>query len=1157
MTLLPMSSQKLTFNESLVKGNRVVALGDLLKRLKQLHEELAGFEQEAVDIDSLSRVTREILSPLLFHHKDRGVRAYTACCIADLLRLYAPDAPYVEQELKEVFTLFHKQLEHISEGQSGYYNLYLYLLESLATVKSVAIVADLQDSDDIIIKFFDCFFKTIKLDTPQTVRICMVDVLGQLIEENSTLPQDAIDILLGQFLRHNRSTNPSAYQMAGELCNNNVDRLQRYICQYFTDVLLATNKSNVLTDTEKQNIKGAHQLIVELYRVAPGLLLNVIPQLEEELSLSNTYLRMLAASSLGELFSARESSLVEAYPSTWKTWLSRKNDKSAMVRAAWTEYLAKLYTNHPELVSDLNESAQAKLLDPEEKVRAAACQAIGTLDIDVILHHVDVEVLKQLGHRCRDKKIAPRVEALKALGRMYKLTYSRREDERVKTKIGWIPSEFLNILYSNDNEMIATMEAFFMRDILPLDENEEERTRRLIYVANDLDVKAQKALLALLQRKAASMKEMQSFIDYCRAYNTQTDETTESEGNRLILSIAARLPNTDQAVASLNKFNQLNDDRAVSALEGCMDPSASFTAIQRHKRDARKRIEHASSDMSDTFTVYDIIHYSMIPHLIQYGWTTEHVDDNVLTCKTARYLLKILVQVFPFLLRDYVSELVQVTISSDDDAVLDGLDTLSTCSVAYPDMVTLELYVPDKCRQGNRSAMLLAHQSNEETKLLLVDFVKDIALQSTVMDYTTLVPKLSALRTLAFYAPLAFESTIKEIILCKGTVANAESTLQEDWMEFSELDSLTQCKILGMKVLVNRLRGLVNDDVVEDLAQPVFKLLLSMLSSDDEQNKSDEAEASSHRKKGSIDHNKTTICQAWMRLMAGKLLLKLCCYERYDAMLLNNEFRQLALILEDHSPYVRESIANKLLKYLRNRQLHVRFMSCLLLMANEPDKGLRQQVKSYFRQQLALLATVSQGKLSLFELTISRFIHLLAHHPEFSTDTDDLIHFSKYLDFFLECCVSPANISLISIFSIDDTRSMQCTQWALTTYPNPVSLPRDLYRRLSTSLVAENLRKNHLPDEYMQIRKLPHRHAMTTPVKRAIDHTNQRTTHDHTTTRSDKAIIDKRRRIMDVDITPLRRNAPRAARANNKQLLADDDDDDDDDDENNHRMQIN
>ena len=33
-------------------------------------------------------------------HKDKGVKAYTACCIAELLNIYAPDAPYTAGELK-------------------------------------------------------------------------------------------------------------------------------------------------------------------------------------------------------------------------------------------------------------------------------------------------------------------------------------------------------------------------------------------------------------------------------------------------------------------------------------------------------------------------------------------------------------------------------------------------------------------------------------------------------------------------------------------------------------------------------------------------------------------------------------------------------------------------------------------------------------------------------------------------------------------------------------------------------------------------------------------------------------------------------------------------------------------------------------------------
>ncbi len=57
-------------------------------------------DQDQVDLDSLKGVTRDLINANLIGHKDQGVRAYVACCISDLLRLYAPDAPYTVRELK-------------------------------------------------------------------------------------------------------------------------------------------------------------------------------------------------------------------------------------------------------------------------------------------------------------------------------------------------------------------------------------------------------------------------------------------------------------------------------------------------------------------------------------------------------------------------------------------------------------------------------------------------------------------------------------------------------------------------------------------------------------------------------------------------------------------------------------------------------------------------------------------------------------------------------------------------------------------------------------------------------------------------------------------------------------------------------------------------
>lgn len=77
---------------------------ELLKRIKALHIELSGIDQDAVVTESIDAVAKELISHTLLLHKERGVRAYLACCLADVLRLYAPEAPYTEVQLKVSFS---------------------------------------------------------------------------------------------------------------------------------------------------------------------------------------------------------------------------------------------------------------------------------------------------------------------------------------------------------------------------------------------------------------------------------------------------------------------------------------------------------------------------------------------------------------------------------------------------------------------------------------------------------------------------------------------------------------------------------------------------------------------------------------------------------------------------------------------------------------------------------------------------------------------------------------------------------------------------------------------------------------------------------------------------------------------------------------------
>jgi sister chromatid cohesion protein PDS5 len=91
----------LQFNESLTwRAGKAIPVADLLSRLQNLSQELKSLEQDQIDRASFTRVAQDLASANLIGHKDKGIRAYAACCVVDILRLCAPDAPFKNAQLK-------------------------------------------------------------------------------------------------------------------------------------------------------------------------------------------------------------------------------------------------------------------------------------------------------------------------------------------------------------------------------------------------------------------------------------------------------------------------------------------------------------------------------------------------------------------------------------------------------------------------------------------------------------------------------------------------------------------------------------------------------------------------------------------------------------------------------------------------------------------------------------------------------------------------------------------------------------------------------------------------------------------------------------------------------------------------------------------------
>jgi sister-chromatid-cohesion protein PDS5 len=127
--------------------------------------------------------------------------------------------------------------------------------------------------------------------------------------------------------------NQPGFRLAVAVCKAAADRLQQYVCSFFTDLIVEHVESQ-----DYDEISAAHDIIKHINRSCPSLLHNVVPQLEEEMRMEDAQLRTLAVQVLGEMFAdTGGKDLIRKYPNTWECWLGRRLDKDATVRLTWIE----------------------------------------------------------------------------------------------------------------------------------------------------------------------------------------------------------------------------------------------------------------------------------------------------------------------------------------------------------------------------------------------------------------------------------------------------------------------------------------------------------------------------------------------------------------------------------------------------------------------------------------------------------------------------------------------------------------------------------------------------------------------------------------------------------------------------------------------------
>ncbi|KAG8885366.1 hypothetical protein FRB97_001441 [Tulasnella sp. 331] len=1063
--------EKLAFNDKLVKGYPTDVL---IKKLKAhikisslvvpinnafflhiyqvLHSELADIDQERVDVKSLSAVRKELIHTSLLLHKDKGVRAYVACCLADLLRLYAPDAPYTAHELRDIFQFFLRQLTTgLKAGADApYYSQYFYLLESLASIKSIVLVCDLPQADDLMTEIFRDVFDLVRQDVAKNVELFLADVLVSLIDEAQTLPAELLDVILSQFMQ-----KPSIF--AGELPN------AFNAMSYFTDIILQHDD-----EEEMERIRVAHELIKALSRDCPALLLNVVPQLEEELKVDRLAMRALATEALGEMFGDVKTGieLAKKYQTAWQAWLQRRNDKAAPVRLAFVEGTPGIIIHHAELRIEIEDALRNKLLDPDDKVRAATCRVYGQLDYETALHHVSRAQLQEVASRGMDKKQGVRVEALKCLGRLFKLAYTEIEsgDPLATEQLAWIPTHLFKTA-STSPELRLEVEEVLYEFLIPLPvkgDDEGAWTDRLLVVVRDLDERGVQALLSISNLTTSRPSAYDRYLECCVKNNGGVIDENEEEVSRALsraIDVLSRgFLDRTKASEDLLSFAKANESRLYKLLGICIDPQSDLRTLVKSQNEFLRRLEQSNPNTIETLSVLLrrsclwVYNRSSIPTMMKYLQKGDSPDDRY--PRVAEHAQKLLDHASKHCPAIYVSHIVELCKALGEpqhprliEVALRALASVIRYdhTLAPTDKRTIERLTKIMLGANPRHAKFAGRAlafSKSRTDLCANVMEKLEAALPRVRD-TVLLSHLSVLAQFALALPSVFEERsdlvitfiVKEFMMKPSSPPHDVDAPESDWLHDDQLDTLTRAKLISIKICVNRCLSHVNASTSHDVAMPFLKMLWTLLE---------------HGGSTTANSDDDARIQARMRLQAGIALLKLSFNDMYCKMITAN-FPLLAVMVQ-----------------------------------------ARWYITSFARRGPPGPADIApEIRVSNFEMIFVRLLHLLAHHPDFSADAEGLADMSKYIAFFVDLLATSDNVSLLFHLAgrtktVRDSESQEYSKnlyvmselaqhlikmhaqaqgWSLPSFPGKTKLPSDIFQpHSSAESLKKVLRTAYLPD---------------------------------------------------------------------------------------------
>ncbi|MCO5560048.1 hypothetical protein L7F22_013654 [Adiantum nelumboides] len=960
----------------------------LCKLLKQALLLLSSVSQSPVEstMSAMQLSVAALAKPKLLKHKDKDVKLLVATCISEVMRIVAPEAPYEDDILKDVFELIVASFKGLNETSSPHYERRVNILEAVATYRSCVVMLDL-DCDHLIQEMFEIFFSTVS-EVSKSAMEYMKTILCLVLNESEEISEHLLDLLMRNLLRKKKDVSRARRSLASAVVKECSEKLRPHVEAYLYSKL---SKEKSLT---RRLSESYADLIYEIYTCAPSLLVPTISKLTDELLTDELDVRLKTVTLLGRMFASQQgvSDVVEGI---YVEYLKRFTDKAVDIRLSMVKCAKLCLLANPSgpKAGDFLAAVSDRLQDFETEVRLHAVIAI----CDVAQYNPQlalVNEMKRVAERLRDTEVTVRQETQQRLMDLYKSYCSKKaEGLPVHTDtLYWIPSKLIRSSCDKDSkEFRAQGMELVSEQLFPSGFPIKETVKCWIDFFGAFDDYDRKAFHYILHQKQRLHADMRSILSLRQKLKDEESPEVDARVLALCKSLSSVFADSSNAEAQLQKLTRLKDSKLFKDLADLLDsntPMAQSTSLRTHLLKL----------LGEKHPLYGFLNVlSLKCSCALFG--KEHMrilltelkdrrnSESESSLKASMALLVDFANHFPSLL-DGAEDDVIVLLNNDIDFIKDGaVQVLAKVGGSMrgriPEGSKSVNVLGDLCVEGSRkqakyAVQALAAMSNDSGLTVFSGLYRKLLdlLESSI----NLATILQSLGCIAQHAVSVFEANEEDLVnfLVKDLFRRDSVSSGCDDDEQHPVGEITGLKIFGIKTLVRSF--LPNKDLHQvQRLKGLFKILLKLL------------------KSGEIadDIISSASDKVHLRLAAAKGVLRLT--KRYDGQISTQLFEATVSCAKGCSGFVKRQFLGKVEKLLKERHIPHRYACILAISIGVSDDDFlqaKQQLSDFVefsRRQVCHKDPFVGGQLdtSLLiyypEYVLFHFVHVLAHQADFQS----------------------------------------------------------------------------------------------------------------------------------------------------------------------------